>query len=47
MKNDAKPVYLKLRDVIAAAILHDTVEDAGVALTELTEKFGADVAGVG
>ena len=32
--------------MIAAAILHDTVEDAGVALTELTEKFGADVAGV-
>ena len=32
--------------VIAAAILHDTVEDAGVTVAELTERFGSDVAAV-
>jgi guanosine-3',5'-bis(diphosphate) 3'-pyrophosphohydrolase len=32
--------------VIAAAILHDTVEDAGVTVAELTERFGGDVAAV-
>ena len=31
-------------DVIAAAVLHDTVEDAGVTLTTLEEKFGKRVA---
>ncbi|MEJ1087491.1 bifunctional (p)ppGpp synthetase/guanosine-3',5'-bis(diphosphate) 3'-pyrophosphohydrolase [Microbacterium sp. Mu-80] len=29
---------------IAAALLHDTVEDTGYALTELTEEFGDEVA---
>ena len=32
--------------VIAAAILHDTVEDAGVTVAELIERFGSDVAAV-
>lgn len=32
--------------VIAAAILHDTVEDAGVTVLELTERFGSEVAAV-
>jgi (p)ppGpp synthase/HD superfamily hydrolase len=31
-------------DVLAAALLHDTVEDAGTTLTELRERFGERVA---
>lgn len=31
-------------EVLAAAVLHDTVEDAGVALEELRVRFGARVA---
>lgn len=31
-------------DVIAAAALHDTVEDAGVALSDIEARFGARVA---
>src|ERR1051325_2452018 len=31
-------------NLIAAALLHDTVEDVGVTLDELRERFGADVA---
>ncbi len=31
---------------IAAALLHDTVEDTGVGLAEIEEEFGADVAGI-
>jgi (p)ppGpp synthase/HD superfamily hydrolase len=31
-------------NMIAAAYLHDTVEDTGVTLTTIEEKFGADVA---
>ena len=30
--------------MVAAALLHDTVEDAGVTLTEIAETFGEDVA---
>jgi hypothetical protein len=32
--------------VIAAALLHDVVEDAGVTNAEVAERFGADVAGL-
>lgn len=32
-------------EVIAAALLHDTVEDTGVSFEEITEKFGETVAG--
>ena len=31
---------------IAAALLHDSVEDTGVGLEELTRRFGPDVAGI-
>ena len=31
------------QNVIAAAVLHDVVEDAGVAIEEIAEKFGARV----
>jgi (p)ppGpp synthase/HD superfamily hydrolase len=31
-------------NLIIAALLHDTVEDAGVTTAELAERFGADVA---
>jgi len=31
-------------DLIAAALLHDTVEDTGATLAELTDLFGADTA---
>jgi guanosine-3',5'-bis(diphosphate) 3'-pyrophosphohydrolase len=31
-------------NLIAAALLHDTVEDVGVTFDELRDKFGADVA---
>jgi (p)ppGpp synthase/HD superfamily hydrolase len=31
-------------DVLAAALLHDTVEDAGITVAELGEKFGERVA---
>jgi guanosine-3',5'-bis(diphosphate) 3'-pyrophosphohydrolase len=31
-------------NVVAAAFLHDTIEDAGVTAAELTERFGQDVA---
>jgi len=31
---------------VAAALLHDTVEDAGVSLEELREKFGEEIAGL-
>ena len=33
-------------DLVIAALLHDTVEDAGVTVEELTERFGSDVAGL-
>lgn len=32
------------QDVVVAAVLHDTVEDAGVTLDEIKEKFGERVA---
>jgi (p)ppGpp synthase/HD superfamily hydrolase len=31
-------------DLVIAALLHDTIEDAGVTAEELTERFGYDVA---
>ena len=31
-------------ELIIAGFLHDTVEDTGVTLTELTDRFGSDVA---
>ena len=31
-------------DLVIAALLHDTIEDAGVTEEELAERFGADVA---
>ena len=34
------------QEVITAAILHDTVEDAPVSLEEIRENFGEDVAGL-
>ena len=33
--------------LVAAAVLHDTVEDTGLTQAELTAQFGADVAGLG
>jgi (p)ppGpp synthase/HD superfamily hydrolase len=33
-------------DLVIAALLHDTIEDAGVTMEELTERFGHDVAGL-
>jgi len=33
-------------DLIMAGLLHDTVEDTGATLTELTQRFGSDVAGL-
>ena len=33
-------------EVLAAAVLHDVVEDAGVTNAEVAERFGADVAGL-
>ena len=33
-------------ELIMAAFLHDTVEDTGVTLTELEQRFGPDVAGL-
>lgn len=33
-------------EVIAAAVLHDTMEDANVSLAEITSKFGPRVAGL-
>jgi guanosine-3',5'-bis(diphosphate) 3'-pyrophosphohydrolase len=33
-------------DLVIAALLHDTVEDTGVTLQELEERFGSDVAGL-
>jgi GTP diphosphokinase / guanosine-3',5'-bis(diphosphate) 3'-diphosphatase len=33
-------------DVLAAAILHDTVEDTETTLSELTVHFGADISGI-
>jgi len=33
-------------ELVMAALLHDTIEDAGVTKEELTERFGADVAGL-
>jgi (p)ppGpp synthase/HD superfamily hydrolase len=33
-------------ELVMAAFLHDTVEDTSVTLTELEERFGADVAGL-
>jgi len=33
-------------NLIIAALLHDTVEDAGVTKEELAQRFGADVAGL-
>ena len=38
--------YTTDEDVICAAFLHDTMEDTGVTLEELTEKFGEKVAGL-
>lgn len=32
------------QEVLAAAVLHDTVEDAGVSIEEICERFGARVA---
>ena len=32
--------------VVAAGLLHDTVEDAGATLKEIEEKFGKEVAGI-
>jgi (p)ppGpp synthase/HD superfamily hydrolase len=31
-------------ELVIAALLHDTIEDAGVTEEELTERFGSDVA---
>jgi guanosine-3',5'-bis(diphosphate) 3'-pyrophosphohydrolase len=31
-------------NLVSAALLHDTIEDAGVTMEELTERFGSDVA---
>ncbi|WP_174302004.1 HD domain-containing protein [Caulobacter sp. S45] len=31
-------------DIAIAAVLHDTVEDTGASLAEISERFGADVA---
>jgi (p)ppGpp synthase/HD superfamily hydrolase len=33
-------------ELVMAAFLHDTVEDTGVTLAELEERFGSDVAGL-
>ena len=33
-------------EVLAAALLHDTVEDAGIPLTELRDRFGERVAAI-
>jgi guanosine-3',5'-bis(diphosphate) 3'-pyrophosphohydrolase len=33
-------------ELVMAALLHDTVEDTGVTLQELEERFGSDVAGL-
>src|SRR5262249_46636617 len=33
-------------ELVMAGFLHDTVEDTGVSLSELTERFGSDVAGL-
>jgi guanosine-3',5'-bis(diphosphate) 3'-pyrophosphohydrolase len=33
-------------NVVAAALLHDTIEDTGVTKEELVERFGADIAGL-
>lgn len=33
-------------ELVMAAFLHDTVEDTGVTLQELEERFGSDVAGL-
>ena len=33
-------------NVVAAAFLHDTIEDTGVTAAELTERFGKDVTGL-
>lgn len=33
-------------EVLAAAVLHDSVEDVGVTLAEITERFGARVADI-
>jgi GTP diphosphokinase / guanosine-3',5'-bis(diphosphate) 3'-diphosphatase len=33
-------------DALMAALLHDVVEDCGVTLNEIVQKFGADVAGL-
>ncbi|HEY8502848.1 MAG TPA: HD domain-containing protein, partial [Solirubrobacterales bacterium] len=33
-------------EVLAAALLHDVVEDSGTTLDELREQFGAEVAGL-
>ncbi len=33
-------------EVVAAALLHDTVEDTAVTIHEVTERFGADVASI-
>jgi (p)ppGpp synthase/HD superfamily hydrolase len=41
LSNDALDVEL-----VIAAFLHDTVEDTGVTLVELEERFGSDVAGL-
>jgi GTP diphosphokinase / guanosine-3',5'-bis(diphosphate) 3'-diphosphatase len=32
--------------LVAAAVLHDTIEDTGLTQAELTDQFGADVAGL-
>lgn len=33
-------------ELVMAGFLHDTIEDTGVSLTELTNRFGDDVAGL-
>jgi len=33
-------------NLVIAALLHDTIEDAGVTIEELTQHFGPDVAGL-
>jgi (p)ppGpp synthase/HD superfamily hydrolase len=33
-------------NLVAAALLHDSIEDVGVTAEELTERFGQDVAGL-
>jgi (p)ppGpp synthase/HD superfamily hydrolase len=33
-------------NLVIAALLHDVIEDAGVTIEELTQRFGADVAGL-